>query len=875
MRHDVPVISPSQQQPSISQIAPAIVTVLVTNLLSNANFIGGSSSWDFWNVNDKRTNQIAFLNGYVRMANPDGTLLGIKQQTTLPLVSGVVYRVRAKARCVGAADGAKILGARLGVFLPPQPEYDLRWLTQRNEWREESCVFTNMVTGRALIFMHMGYGKVATTADYSDVWLERLDESEIIIANDAIQTNKRQWGRSGEYKITNVEYGIRKYQLRQYYGQNRGANEAIRLPRVADGLWPAPIYEDIQPLANQPSLFEQQFRTQDMSSVVAMRDAGSLPELRVVLFGDSIVAIGAQEGFGWHEQFSKLMDNTLKSMPSTTRVKMINAAVGGDCTRQMAERLYADVIAYRPHLVIIHVAKTEAWYYHTYFTRLRWIVRTIQQLTGAHVVLWTPTPFLPEIDQSYHDLPHYNSVLQIGSETGCGVVDMRYAFLDNELPLNELLWNDGKHPSRQGQELIARTLGSYCGAALSLTNSVARWSQQSVQAASDQWQVHDPVKGAADYHGRTGGKLDCRFTGSWVVVTFGTVECSNLAFYIDGVQPRYSSQLVMFATTPLPHTNNVNTGEHPFGNKTDFCRPLRVFAGTNALPEKWIMRFVTPDACSVSGSVTGFDGILTNAPDVVFSTSGRIAVRPSDVWWAGIRMYNSGDIFEFHMVPIAKDNYSAYRLDASGTIAAHLPHGPHTFSIDVPATPYKCRVAVTGIDSGSENIDNELTISTPLTASSKSALLLNNGAFRDGLKGWQYWSDARQQTNSIAIVPVQGLSGVRQALRIMNPLKKLVGVQQTVPLKSNEVYRLSGSVRSVATKASEILFGGRVALWLPPQPEQQLVWMSEYNNWLPKELVFTNQVTGTAVVYVHLGYGKVATTGEFTDVKLERVTSGR
>ncbi|MCX7001950.1 MAG: hypothetical protein NTV22_01605 [bacterium] len=50
-----------------------------------------------------------------------------------------------------------------------------------------------------------------------------------------------------------------------------------------------------------------------------------------------------------------------------------------------------------------------------------------------------------------------------------------------------------------------------------------------------------------------------------------------------------------------------------------------------------------------------------------------------------------------------------------------------------------------------------------------------------------------------------------------------------------------------------VLFGGRVALFRPPQPEQQIVWMSEYNNWLRKELVFTNQVTGTAVVYVHLG----------------------
>jgi hypothetical protein len=58
---------------------------------------------------------------------------------------------------------------------------------------------------------------------------------------------------------------------------------------------------------------------------------------------------------------------------------------------------------------------------------------------------------------------------------------------------------------------------------------------------------------------------------------------------------------------------------------------------------------------------------------------------------------------------------------------------------------------------------------------------------------------------------------------------------------------------------------------LPGQPEKEIVWVSECNTWWPKELVFTNQVTGTAVVYVHLGYGKVATTGEFSAIRLERV----
>ncbi len=47
--------------------------------------------------------------------------------------------------------------------------------------------------------------------------------------------------------------------------------------------------------------------------------------------------------------------------------------------------------------------------------------------------------------------------------------------------------------------------------------------------------------------------------------------------------------------------------------------------------------------------------------------------------------------------------------------------------------------------------------------------------------------------------------------------------------------------------------------------------MSEYNQGWRKELILTNQVTGMATVYVHMGYGNVASTGEFSDIRLEKM----
>ena len=140
--------------------------------------------------------------------------------------------------------------------------------------------------------------------------------------------------------------------------------------------------------------------------------------------------------------------------------------------------------------------------------------------------------------------------------------------------------------------------------------------------------------------------------------------------------------------------------------------------------------------------------------------------------------------------------------------------------------------------------------------------ILKNGRFLDGMDDWHYWQYGGANTNKITVK--------NNVLKIENPFKKLIGIQQSVNVVSGTVYKLSGVARSVATTQSDIIFGGRIAFFLPPQKEQQLVWTSEYNQWSQKELVFTNEVTGTAAILVHLGYGNVGTTGEFTNIRLEQ-----
>ena len=153
----------------------------------------------------------------------------------------------------------------------------------------------------------------------------------------------------------------------------------------------------------------------------------------------------------------------------------------------------------------------------------------------------------------------------------------------------------------------------------------------------------------------------------------------------------------------------------------------------------------------------------------------------------------------------------------------------------------------------------------------KKTNLLKNGKFDDGIKKWHLWQNAKNTPQNIKVVDIENNNHFSSAVRIENPDKKLLGISQIATLISGSVYRLSGTVRSLGNDKSKI-FGGRIAIYLPPQKEKEIVWMSEHDKFWKKELIFTNLVTGPATVYVHLGYGGVATTGEFAWIELEEMS---
>ncbi|MCX7847482.1 MAG: hypothetical protein N2595_05600 [bacterium] len=145
------------------------------NLVRNHEFTLGLTFWDFWGRVNDETNTIKVVNRAVRIESASGEMRGVKQHVAGALVSGGVYRLSAAARTVGRADHSKVLGGRVAVHLPPQQDVELVWLSQHEQWQRRERIFTNNVDGQPVVLVHMGYGKIAATAEFTDVTLERQE----------------------------------------------------------------------------------------------------------------------------------------------------------------------------------------------------------------------------------------------------------------------------------------------------------------------------------------------------------------------------------------------------------------------------------------------------------------------------------------------------------------------------------------------------------------------------------------------------------------------------------------------------------------------------------------------------------------------------
>ena len=189
---------------------------------------------------------------------------------------------------------------------------------------------------------------------------------------------------------------------------------------------------------------------------------------RIVFFGDSITQEATMPG-GYVSRLDALTSATYE---------LIGAGVGGDRVTSLADRLDADVLIYRPDVVVIWVGVNDCGWFRwmpaiggtildKYETILGQLVQKIQQ-QGARVVLCTPA-LVGEKRGGENDLDaeldQYAAVVRrVAGRKGAKLVDMRTVFtryLQTHNPDNRakgILTSDGIHPTPTGNKLAAEAI---------------------------------------------------------------------------------------------------------------------------------------------------------------------------------------------------------------------------------------------------------------------------------------------------------------------------------------------------------------------------------------------------------------------------------
>ena len=178
--------------------------------------------------------------------------------------------------------------------------------------------------------------------------------------------------------------------------------------------------------------------------------------------------------------------------PPATRVKVVNAGVGGDTTEGARKRFQKDVLDHKPDLVVIQLGANDSamnvWKTppvtkpcvskERFEENLRWMIDTVQA-AGSKVVLmttnqfrWTPKlkelygkpPYDPNDPQGFTDatLRPFNVVVRkVAEEKNIPLVDIlaQYDAYEKKTGKSpDFLLLDGMHPNDWGQELVADLL---------------------------------------------------------------------------------------------------------------------------------------------------------------------------------------------------------------------------------------------------------------------------------------------------------------------------------------------------------------------------------------------------------------------------------
>lgn len=188
---------------------------------------------------------------------------------------------------------------------------------------------------------------------------------------------------------------------------------------------------------------------------------------KVIFFGDSITQAGVKPG-----GYISIMQDRIKQ-GTAPNFELIGAGIGGNKVYDLYLRLQEDVLDKKPDIVVVYIGVNDVWHkqssqtgtdpdkFNAFYAA---IIKKLQS-AGIKVILCTPavigerTDFTNSLDG---DLNRYSEMIRkLASEYGCGLVDIRKAFLAYNLannPQNKesgILTFDRVHLNQAGNQLLA------------------------------------------------------------------------------------------------------------------------------------------------------------------------------------------------------------------------------------------------------------------------------------------------------------------------------------------------------------------------------------------------------------------------------------
>jgi acyl-CoA thioesterase I len=217
---------------------------------------------------------------------------------------------------------------------------------------------------------------------------------------------------------------------------------------------------------------------------------------RIVCFGDSIT--GAYYHTGGVRAWCDMLGLALQQSNPRANLEMINAGISGHTTVNALARIDQDVIAKRPHLVVVMFGMNDVTRVSLadYRENLRSIVTRCAG-AGAAVVLCTPNSVYENQARPNSRLAEFSdAVLGVADELSLPLVDCFAAWqkLRNDDPVEwMLMMSDSIHPNMNGHRMFAELMThAICGKKVSM--AAARTPLDALHHTFDRLTQQQPVK---------------------------------------------------------------------------------------------------------------------------------------------------------------------------------------------------------------------------------------------------------------------------------------------------------------------------------------------------------------------------------------------